>query len=104
MPYNPIEYLKQGNIDFVDRLTTYDRENLILRIRKSSEREEIIGGCIDKLKDKNYTFRDHQETWSYISKYPSFDIQSEVLMESLERIAPEIENANNTSKQRRKQK
>lgn len=56
MAYNPIEYLKEGNIDFVDKLTTYDRENLILRIRKSSEREVIIDGCIDKLKDKNYTF------------------------------------------------
>lgn len=56
MAYNPIEYLKQGNIDFVDSLTTYDREYLILRIRKSSEREVIIDGCIDKLKDKNYTF------------------------------------------------
>ena len=32
MAYNPIEYLKQGNIDFVDKLTTYDRENLIARI------------------------------------------------------------------------
>ena len=32
MAYNPIEYLKQGNIDFVDKLTTYDRENLVVNI------------------------------------------------------------------------
>ena len=69
MAYNPIEYLKQGNIDFVDKLTTYDRENLIARIRKSSEKEEIIDGCIEKLKDSKYSYKFILEVIYDMDKY-----------------------------------
>ena len=69
MAYNPIEYLKQGNIDFVDKLTTYDRENLIARIRKSSEKEEIIDGCIEKLKDSKYSYKFILEVVYDMDKY-----------------------------------
>ena len=98
------EYLHQLNTITLSDGKTYliDATRLI---RNDKTKDECFLVSKEKLnKDKNYTFRDHQETWSYISKYPSFDIQSEVLIESLESVAPEIENANNASKQRRKQK
>lgn len=56
MTFNLVEYLKQGNIEFIDRLDDYDEKILIEKIRKNKEREEIIDGCINKLKDRKYQF------------------------------------------------
>jgi len=69
MAFKPIEYLKQGNVDFVHNLTDYDRENLITRIRKAYELEEIVDGCIEKLKDKNYSYSFILEIIYDVDKY-----------------------------------
>ena len=51
MAFNPVEYLEQGKIDFLfNRLGTLDTENLIKRVRNSSNKINIINGFLPKLK------------------------------------------------------
>ena len=51
MAFNPIEYLEQGKVDFLfNRLGTLDTENLIKRVRNSSNKINIINGFLPKLK------------------------------------------------------
>lgn len=51
MAFNPLEYLEQGKVEFLfNRLGTLDIENLIKRIRNSSNKINIINGFLPKLK------------------------------------------------------
>ena len=56
MAFSTLEYLKEGNVDFVYRLSTYDKDNLIALVRESKNRIEIINGFLPKLKFKSPTF------------------------------------------------
>lgn len=51
MAYNPLERLKDGNVDFVYGLTSYDYDWLINDVRKNSNRIEIINGFLNLLKE-----------------------------------------------------
>ena len=52
MSFNPIEYLSAGKTDFVYQLTSYDKDHLIKRIRENANRNQIINGFINILKDE----------------------------------------------------
>lgn len=54
MAFNPLDYLKQGNISFVCDLTPYDYKNLIQRVRESDQRNDIINGFINLRKKIKY--------------------------------------------------
>lgn len=56
MSYNPIEYLKEGKVDFVFSLTPYDYKGLIIRIRQREDKLQIIHGFLNILKDKHPRF------------------------------------------------
>lgn len=51
MAFNTLEYLKEGKIEFLNRITKSDKEILIKNIRNSNDKEEIIDGFIHKIKD-----------------------------------------------------
>lgn len=56
MAFNTLEYLKEGKVDFVFSLTSYDYNNLIEYVRKDSDRVNIINGFLYKLMDKKSDF------------------------------------------------
>ena len=56
MAFNTLEYLKEGKVDFVFNLTSYDYNNLIEYVRKDSDRVNIINGFLYKLMDKKSDF------------------------------------------------
>lgn len=56
MAFNTLEYLEQGNIDFIFNLTTYDYKSLIINVRNSNRRNEIVKGFINKLIDEKPKF------------------------------------------------
>lgn len=56
MAFNTLEYLKEGKVDFVYSLTSYDYNHLIENVRRSSNKEEIINGFLKLLKDKRPSF------------------------------------------------
>ena len=56
MAFNTLEYLKEGKVDFVFSLPSYDYDNLIEYVRKASNRIDIINGFLDKLMDKKSDF------------------------------------------------
>ena len=52
MAFNSLEYLKNGNVEFISNCTQYDYDCLIRNIRKAPDRVEIINGFFSKLKDR----------------------------------------------------
>lgn len=56
MAFNPLEYLRDGKVDFVFRCTSYDYEFLIESIRNSPDRINIINGFLPKLKEELPSF------------------------------------------------
>jgi len=56
MAFNTLEYLKEGKVDFVYSLTSYDYNHLIENVRRSSNKEEIINGFLYILKDNRPRF------------------------------------------------
>lgn len=56
MPFNTLEYLESGNVDFVYRLTQYDYKSLIKHVRKSNRRINIVNGFLPKLKNSKPYF------------------------------------------------
>ena len=56
MAFNTLEYLKEGKVDFVFSLTSYDYNNLIEYVRKDSDRVNIINVFLYKLIDKKSDF------------------------------------------------
>ena len=56
MAFNTLEYLEDGNVDFVYRLTQYDYKSLIRNVRQSDRRINIIKGFLPKLKDSKPSF------------------------------------------------
>lgn len=50
MAFNALEYLEQGKVDFVRRLSSYDFNNLIGYVRNSENKIKIIEGFLPKLK------------------------------------------------------
>ncbi len=51
MSFYPLEYLKDGKVDFVFHCTKYDYNHLIELVRKAPNRIEIINGFLSKLKE-----------------------------------------------------
>ncbi len=51
MAFYPLEYLKEGKVDFVYKCTQYDYNHLIELVRKAPNRIEIINGFLPKLKE-----------------------------------------------------
>lgn len=51
MSFNPVEYLKEGKVDFVFSLLPYDYNSLIERIRNNPNKHIIIDGFLSHLKD-----------------------------------------------------
>lgn len=58
MAFNIIEYLRDGKVDFVYNLTSYDYNHLISLVRKQTNRIEIINGFLPKLRENlpNFCF------------------------------------------------
>lgn len=56
MAFNSLEYLECGNVDFVHRATLYDKDTMIHNIRKSQNKNKIINGFLNKLKDSEVSF------------------------------------------------
>ena len=56
MSFFPLEYLKDGKVDFVFQLSQYDSIHLIELIRKDANRIEIINGFLSKLIEKLPSF------------------------------------------------
>ena len=84
MSFNMLDYLRDGNVDFVFRLTKYDNESLIKTVRKSQNRIEIINGFLPKLKESLPRF-----CFSVIYDIPEFaDDASELF--NLNRMTPEM--------------
>ena len=59
MAFYELNYLKEGNVDFVFDFTEYDNKILIEHIRKAPNRVEIINGFLPKLKNElpDFCFR-----------------------------------------------
>jgi len=56
MSFYPIERLRNGNVDFLYSLSTYDTKSIINQIRMHPDRVNIINGFINILKDKYVYF------------------------------------------------
>jgi len=50
MAFDPIEYLEQGNVSFLWKISSEDRKRLIKYVRESSNRNNIVKGFLAKLK------------------------------------------------------
>ena len=50
MAFNPLEYLERGKVDFISKLSFYEFYTLIVRVRDSDNRINIVKGCLPKLK------------------------------------------------------
>ena len=51
MAFNSLEYLENGKVEFVERLTLYDKNNLIKYVRDHERKDDIINGFLSKLID-----------------------------------------------------
>lgn len=51
MAFYPLESLKNGQVEFVFHITSYDYDSLIDKVRKAPDRVEIINGFLPKLKE-----------------------------------------------------
>lgn len=86
MAFNALEYLRDGNVDFVFHATSYDYKNLIKNVRKAPNRIEIINGFLPELKEKLPLF-----CFDVIYDIPEFmDTANELL--DINRITPEMLN------------
>ena len=56
MAFNTLDYLKDGNVQFVFRCTPNDFKSLIENVRKAPNRIEIINGFLPKLKEELPSF------------------------------------------------
>ena len=56
MSFYPLEYLKEGKVDFVFECSHYDYENLIELVRNAPNKIEIINGFLPKLKESLPSF------------------------------------------------
>lgn len=56
MAESPIECLEKGKVEFISNLTAYDRIYVMKEIRNSCDRNKIVEGCLNKLKDKSPYF------------------------------------------------
>ena len=90
MAFNPLEYLENGNIDFVYNLTPYDYNHLIEYVRESNKRVKIVNGFLSKLRDTQprfcfkiiYDMDEFVDDTKYIlDKYYSLDSFSKELLE-----------------------
>lgn len=52
MAFNPVDYLKEGKVDFVFGLTLYDKKTLVSYVRESKNKIEVIHGFLELLKDE----------------------------------------------------
>lgn len=86
MAYYALDYLKNGNIDFVYGLPQYDYEHLIERVRKVPDRLEIINGFLPKLKNGMPTF-----CFSIIYDIPEFANEAYELL-NIKNVTPEMLN------------
>lgn len=86
MAFNTLEYLKNGNVDFVFHCSPYDYERLIENVRKASNRIEIINGFLSKLKVDLPSF-----CFSIIYDIPEFANEAYELL-NIESITPEMLN------------
>lgn len=90
MAFKPLEYLENGNIDFVYDLTPYDYNHLILYVRECNKRVKIVNGFLSKLRDSKpsfcfeiiYDMDEYIDDVKYIlDKYYSLDSFSKLLLE-----------------------
>ena len=86
MAFNPLEYLKDGKVDFVFNCTQYDYEHLIERVRKVPNRIEIINGFLPKLKEELPSF-----CFSIIYDIPEFANEAYELL-NIKNITPKMLN------------
>ena len=56
MAFNTLEYLEQGNVDFVFEQTISDHKSLIMNVRNSERKREIVKGFLNKLLDTYPSF------------------------------------------------
>ena len=56
MAFDTLEYLENGNTDFVHNLKQYDYESLIKNVRKSQRKTQIIKGFLPSLKETQPKF------------------------------------------------
>ncbi len=56
MAFYPIDYLEQGKVEFLDRLTEDDIKEIIFTVRYSERRNSIIDGFLPILKETNPYF------------------------------------------------
>lgn len=84
MAFNTLEYLRDGQVDFVFQCTSYEYEHLIENVRKAPNRIEIIHGFIFKLKVDLPSF-----CFSVIYDIPEFaDVAYELL--DIKNVTPEM--------------
>lgn len=90
MAFNTLEYLENGNVDFVYNLTTYDFNSLIKNVRSSIRRVNIVNGFLPLLKDSKpsfcfqiiYDMNEFIDDTNYIlDKYYKLDSFSKELLE-----------------------
>ena len=84
MPFNPLEYLKDGEVKFIFHCTEYDYNHLIENIRKSPNRIEIINGFLPKLKKDLPSF-----CFNVIYDIPEFSKEAYDLF-NIKNITPEM--------------
>ena len=84
MSFYPLEYLKNGKVDFVFQCTSYDYNHLIELVRKASNRIEIINGFLPKLKEVLPSF-----CFAVIYDIPEFANDAYELLD-VENITPEM--------------
>ena len=86
MAFNMLDYLRDGKVDFVYKITQYDSTWLIESIRKAPNRIEIINGFLPKLKGDLPLF-----CFDVIYDIPEFtDVAYELL--NVKNITPEMMN------------
>lgn len=92
MAFNPVEYLKEGKVNFVFGLTIYDRKTLIKWVRENEYKYDVINGFLELLKDKDskfcfdiiYDLDEYKETVLYLlEKYKFCEIDLEKLINIL---------------------
>lgn len=86
MAFNPLDYLRDGKVEFVFRCTPYDYEHLIENVRKAPNRIEIIKGFLPKLKEDLPSF-----CFDVIYDIPEFSDDAYELLD-IRNITPEMLN------------
>lgn len=86
MAFNPLEYLRNGKVDFVFNRTPYDYKHLIESVRKAPNRIEIINGFLSKLKNDLPSF-----CFSVIYDIPEFVNEAYELL-NIKSVTPEMLN------------